>query len=306
MEVKSRQNRIMDKLYSQRNETGDVTFIVQKWKIHAHKSVLAASSPKYAAQFYGPLQDKGDIVVENISPVAFETFLQFFYLQKAEITLFNVEEVLDHAKQSLVGEFVEECVDYLKTVPDVCFVLRVAILHDLHELKNVQLMYLSENTLCVLTSQAFLANCTRGVLLEILKLESINCSEIALFGACISWAKARCIEKNLNAANTSNLRAEIGDAVYEIRFRAMSLNDFVKLYSSIEGFFAPDEMQEIMYIIGDLQDFKPTKFNQKNHRNVRNRGLEEFLSFPEVDQSRRRLGKKFKMGLDWKNMKLKN
>lgn len=63
------------KLYEQRNETGDIKFIVGLEEILAHRCVLAALSPRYKAQFYGSMPEKDIINVKDVSPAAFKEFL---------------------------------------------------------------------------------------------------------------------------------------------------------------------------------------------------------------------------------------
>lgn len=259
---KSCPKQTMERLYLDKEETGDVTFIIESQKIRAHKCVLAATSPKYKAQFYGLQPENGDIIVEGVTADAFKEFLKFFYLEKADFTPDNIEEVLSLAKQSLVEQFVEDCIEFLSTeVKDACLVYRLALLYDLKELIEVCLQYISENTMQMFKSDGFLVKCNRDMLVEILKLDSLNCKETETFEACILWAKANCISKNVNAKKMENLRAELGDAIYEIRFRSLTIGEFVHLHSLHEGFFTAAEMQEIIYMIGNLKNFQPSKFN---------------------------------------------
>lgn len=83
-------NQGMHKLYANREETGDVTFIVDSESIRAHRCVLAAFSPKYEAQLFGAMPEKGDIIVDDVSAAVFKEFLQFFYLDKVELTMENI------------------------------------------------------------------------------------------------------------------------------------------------------------------------------------------------------------------------
>ncbi|KAJ3677157.1 hypothetical protein LUZ60_002881 [Juncus effusus] len=65
-------------------ETGDgadVTFTIRGETFNAHKCVLAARSPVFRAQFFGPMKVKhGDsIIVDDIEPAVFRGFLHFIY-----------------------------------------------------------------------------------------------------------------------------------------------------------------------------------------------------------------------------------
>lgn len=70
----------LNTLYSDKNETGDAEFQVESEIVRAHRCVLAATSPKYKAQFYGLQAEEGRILLSDVSVSAFEEFLQFFYL----------------------------------------------------------------------------------------------------------------------------------------------------------------------------------------------------------------------------------
>lgn len=106
--------QMLEKLYTDRNEIGDITFVVESERIRAHRNVLAALSLKYKAQFYGPNPDKDEIFIPTIS--AFKEFLQFFYKDRVDLTMDNIETVLDLAQQSLNEEFVDICIDFLQNV----------------------------------------------------------------------------------------------------------------------------------------------------------------------------------------------
>lgn len=104
---------IMEKLYEQRHETGDIIFVIESEQIPAHRCVLAALSPRYKAQFCGAMVKKDVINVKDVSSAAFKEFLQFFYKNKVILTIKNIEDVLNLAKQSLVDELVDECTYFL-------------------------------------------------------------------------------------------------------------------------------------------------------------------------------------------------
>lgn len=104
-------------LYKDRIDTGDVKFIVESKEIWAHRSVLAALSPKYKAQFYGSIRDTGDIKVDDVSAAAFEEFLQFFY--EVTLTSGNIEGVFTLANQSLVESLLSACKTFLLATVEV-------------------------------------------------------------------------------------------------------------------------------------------------------------------------------------------
>lgn len=59
----------------------DITFEVRDEKVRAHKWILAARSPVFKAQFFGPIgkADLHTVVVEDVEPVVFKAMVNFIY-----------------------------------------------------------------------------------------------------------------------------------------------------------------------------------------------------------------------------------
>lgn len=258
----------MEQMYLDRGQTGDITFLVESQRIGAHRSVLAAHSPKYKAQFYGPNPDVGEIHVPHVSAAAFNVFLQFFYKKMVNLTTENIEMVLDLAKQSLVDEFVESCINFLIKANNLCVAYGLIDLYDIETLRLDCEQRISANTMGVFASDSFL-QCDRYVLQRILKMDTLNCTENYVFHACIAWARVQCERDNLDAEKPENLRAVLGDVIYQIRFSSFSAEEFAALHKLMEGFFTADEAIELFYMTNKLKDFKPEKFNL-NLRTSRN------------------------------------
>lgn len=256
--------QMVEQLYLDREKIGDITFIVESERIRAHRNVLAALSPKYKAQFYGPNPDQGEILIPTISAAAFKEFLQFFYKDRVNLTMDNIETVLDLAQQSLNDEFVDICIDFLKnviTTNSVCSVYRLAILYDIGPLRRDCEKLIATKTLDVFASYDF-QQCNPDVLMYILKLNTLKCTEMEVFDICIAWAQADCFQKDLNDPNPKHLRESLGDCVYQIRFSSIDAEKFAVIHKSLEGFFTTDELVELLYITTKLKDFKSKIFNQ--------------------------------------------
>ncbi|XP_055303268.1 BTB/POZ domain-containing protein 6-B-like [Sitodiplosis mosellana] len=254
----------LEKLHSERDETGDVTFIVESELIRAHRCVLATHSPKYKAQFYGAHPDKIQISVDVVSAVAFKEFLQFFYFDEIALTVENIEAVLNLAKQSLVDTFVTECINFLievVTVDNLCWAYHIAIFHDIKQLKDHCEQEISANAKKVFAGKDFI-KCDRDLLIRILKLNSLCCKETEVFDGCIAWAKAMCKQKNVDTEKGVNLRAALGKAIPEIRWSSMTVEEFAAIHNKFKGFFTADESSEIFCIISKLKNFKSERFNQ--------------------------------------------
>ena len=226
---------------------------------------MAAFSPKYRAQFYGLQPDESIVNVTDASASAFKEFLQFFYLEKVRLTSENIDMVLGLAKQSLVDEFVDECITFLLdsvTMDNLCFSFQVAVLYDIMVLKDLCQLHIISNAKLMFYTKDFI-DCDREILIEILKLDSLNCKEIDIFHACISLARASCERNGKNPAKMENLRSELGDAIKHIRFSSISIEDYAVLHKDFSGFFTPEETIDIFYIISKVKGHNSKIFNQK-------------------------------------------
>lgn len=253
-------------LFAERENTGDAVFVVQSKRIVAHRNVLAAFSPKYKAQFYGPNPDLGEIHVSDITPDAFEEFIRFFYGEMVNFTYENVEGILNQAKQCLINIFVCECELFLmRSLNDAKLIwnYRLSILYELEKLQEVCEQKIRMDLPKLIASNDFL-ECDKNVLINILSIgQLIDCKETDIFEGCISWAKAACQRKNINDKNPKNLRTQLNGVLDCICFGSFNIYKFVEINATYKGFFTTDEFVEITNIIGDLKHFRSKHFNQK-------------------------------------------
>lgn len=258
----------MEKMFLDRNETGDIKFNIDGEIIPAHRCVLAALSLEHEEKFYG-LEPHKVFNLTNVSAAAFKEFLQFYYLQKVVLTTENVETVLNLAKQSLVENFVTECVSFLVeklSMENICMAYRLAITYDIENLKELCESIISSNANDLFRTDGFI-NCDIRVLISILKLDLLDCPEAEIFKSCIAWAQNSCRKKNIDVDDMTNLRAELGDAFYEIRFGTMNHAEYAEIHKSYNGLFSTDEFTEILYMVGKIDNFKSMKFNQAPREN---------------------------------------
>lgn len=255
--------RTVGHLYLEREQTGDAIFLVEGQRIRAHRSILGAISPKYKAQFYGEYRDEGEIRVPNVLVAEFNVFLQFFYKETVDLTMDNIEAVLVLAQQSLVDKFVESCSEFLMKAIQTDKLHMVCGLADFYDIKSLRLA--CEKRIIAKTCDVFGSDefelWDRGMLLFILKLDTLNCDEIYLFYACRKWAQAECERTNLDPKKPENLRAALGDVVYQIRFSSFTVEKLTDLHISMDGFFTADETKELFYMAGKKNFYKPKLFN---------------------------------------------
>lgn len=248
--------QVTEKLYENLNETSDVEFHVGSEVIRAHRSVLAALSPKYEAQFYGKLSEKGPISVKDVSPAAFKEFLQFFYTEEVKLTIDNIEDVLNLSRQSLVYDLVTQCAEFLLhavRLDKLCWCYRLAMSHEIKTLQAFCKDYISVHIKAIFQTTDFL-NCDREVLHNILLLDTLNCKETEVFGACISWAKTVCKEKEVDIKKMSNLRSALGDVFFDIRFSSMTNEEFAAIHNLYSKLFTVSQSNEIFRVIGRAEE----------------------------------------------------
>lgn len=249
---------VSNRLYSNKDKTGDVTFASGRETVVAHKSVLATLSPKYEAQFYGIGSSNCD-VVEITEPVAaFHEFLQFFYLAEVVLTSENIEHVLSLAKDALVDEIINECFRFLSetvSVDSLCQTYHLALTYGSDGLVEFCERQIGRHSGEILASEGFLSS-NRDIVLSILQMDSLNCKETVVFNACIEWA-------NHPDQPTAQLRDVLGSLLYQIRFGTMSFEEFISCYKAHKDLFTDAERDEILFTIGNLAEFSARLFNDE-------------------------------------------
>lgn len=243
---------IPDELKLKATELGDIKFLVDGEEIAAHRSVLAALSPKYKVQFYDSMPETGTIDVTDVSAAAFREFLQFFYEDSVELTLDHMEDVINLAKQSMVDAIVAECVDFMIHAIGINKLLwcnKLATIYELTPLNEYCTELIGKHIKTLFQLEEFL-QCDRSVLCEILQIDSLDCAEMDVFEACIAWAQEKCERRGIGAGNITDFRAMLGEALYKIRFCSMNIKEFAAITINYAGLLTAAEMIEVFQAIG--------------------------------------------------------
>lgn len=231
-------------------------------KVPANKAILASGSPVFHAEFFGPIKEQGDVEIVDSSPKAFKEFLQCFYLGRVTFSMENIVDVMYLADKYDCDDCMKACVRFLMehaTTKDICSAFELAILHEHPDLKEFCKKHISLNTLSVLKSDGFLS-CSQKALCEILKSD-LRCQESIVFDRCLAWAKNACQQIGLDENVMLNVRNQLGECVYLIRFDTMTIQEFSQFTRKCEGFFTLDELDDIASSMSTT-GFISTKFNQ--------------------------------------------
>ncbi|XP_055295381.1 BTB/POZ domain-containing protein 3-like [Sitodiplosis mosellana] len=214
-------------------------------RIPAIKSVLAATSKVFNSMFYGPIKEKDDVKITDASPAAFKVFLKFFYFDEIELTADNVAEVMNLGHKYDVTECLSACGKFIEdhlSNDNLWLAYGLAIFLNHEELKKMCEVTIAIDTGKLFKSPSFM-DCDKKVLRNILKLDSLSCSETEVFDACMAWIKAASKQDTLTKELVG---AHLGESFYDIRFGSMTMEDFDAIYMANDALFSTDEYQDIV------------------------------------------------------------
>ena len=223
----------------------DVAFSCEgsRKKFFAHKYVLATSSAVFYEMFYGKLAEKNSVVrLSDTDEESVQEFLRFLYTDECNLTTNNVLFMLYLARKYMVPSLAEKCLEFFDakfTAENVFILMQQAIQFDEKKLEEKCWHFIDLETSKVVVSRGF-TDISQATLVELLKREPLNVDEVNLFKAVLKWSEAECSRKGIEA-NAKNKRAAMGNAIYQIRFSSMTLQNFGRNVSQ-SGMLTPEEM----------------------------------------------------------------
>ncbi|XP_031639201.1 uncharacterized protein LOC116351261 [Contarinia nasturtii] len=250
-------------------ELADVHFVFKPKnepivRVPAHKTLLAAASNVFATMFNGSWKEKNEVQIGDVSITVFKEFLQFFYLDRVQLTKENVSKVMNLGNMYDMGTCMTVCEKFMKRYlneDNVCEYYGLGILLDRPGLKSTCEDIIGAETKAVLKSASF-QTCDKKTMDAILKLDWLSCSEIELFEAVMSWVKTASKTEDLTK---SIVQSYLGESFHEFRFGTITFNEFVSLIPSYGKTFSFDEQQEIIQMIPD-KNFQSKMFNGKREK----------------------------------------
>ena len=198
--------------YSSRYEIG----------IHAHKYILAESSPVFKEMFESEPSVK--YIREDVNEKSIAAFLRFIYKEKCPDNFETFLEVLGLAKKYEVVSFKTTCKLEFK-VPWPAFKVIEKLLEANAEDMAEQWWPRIESRLDEIIASEYFLKINQRTLAAFLKRDTLCYPEIDLFHAVIKWCIHQCDVQGVRAT-TENVRNIIGDAIFQVRFLAISEEDF--------------------------------------------------------------------------------
>ncbi|KAJ6647428.1 BTB/POZ domain-containing protein 6-A [Pseudolycoriella hygida] len=254
------------KLYLNK-KTADIFFAfdVNKTSVRlpAHKAIMSATSDAFDAMFYGELSEGNTVKIFDATIDGFKEFLQFFYMDKVKLTMKNIADVVKLSNMYLLESAPMICERFLLgslSIENVCFGYALAIHFDLNNLEDQCENMIILNTNAVFQTDGF-KECDKSVLRHILALETLTCSEIDLFGACMDWLKTTSETEKITR---KIINEQLGNLFNDIRFGSMTLEQFSTLSSSVDGeLFSGFEYGEIIQMIASNVHHSSNKFKKE-------------------------------------------
>ncbi|XP_060600064.1 BTB/POZ domain-containing protein 6-B-like [Ruditapes philippinarum] len=208
-------------------------------KLPAHKFVLSLRSDVFEAMFYGSLA-KGDetVLIKDVKPDVMKTILRFVYTDKPKIDGNNVLPCLYAAQKYNLSGLVKQCSDFLQNNIDennVCQIIEHAIIYQMFPLQEKCISFIMDNASSVLSAPGFI-ELSHATLLNILKRDELASEEIDVFTAAMKWA-----EHNSESKSGQNMRDQLGEALFQIRFPNIPIEDFARVVTP-SGILTKEEL----------------------------------------------------------------
>lgn len=210
----------------------DVHFIVgkgsQRRRIPAHKFVLSVGSAVFDAMFNGGISSPtDDVELPDVESSAFLAMLKFLYTDEIQIGPETVMTTLYTAKKYVIPILENACVDFLKKNlrPDNAFMLLTqARLFDESQLATRCLECIDKNPSESFSAEGF-TDIDYETLFAMLKRDTLGLKESQLFQHAVRWAEHECERREITK-NPTNERKVLSQALYQIRFPLMPVEDF--------------------------------------------------------------------------------
>jgi hypothetical protein len=226
----------------------DITFTCGESKrkcFHVNKYVLATCSTVFESMFYGTLAEKASVIhLPDTDEDNLQEFFRFLYTENCAITPKNATTLLYLGRKYMVVSLTERCVDAL----DECMkpnrvleLLEEATYFDEEQLTRCwEVIDMKTNDV---VSSDYFCNISHATLISLLKRETRHIKEVDLFEAVLKWSESQC-SKNGVQTTDRNKKAFLKDAVYEIRFRLMTEEEFTE-HAISSGLLTDEQILQI-------------------------------------------------------------
>ncbi|CAG2218772.1 BTBD3_6 [Mytilus edulis] len=208
----------------------DVTFNVgaDKSPIKAHKYMLASASPVFYSMFEGPLSEKGDVDIADITPEYFSMMLQYIYTDKIVIDAKNIKGLLYGSEKYMLPTLKDKCNEFLTSSLNkdhACVVFQTA--HDFHmkDLETDALNYIFKKGRACFESDDLL-HLSSDCLKLIVESDKLYCDETTIYQRMVQWSKLRCEEQSMSMTDENQYNVLHQNIEWNIPIHTSSLRSY--------------------------------------------------------------------------------
>ncbi|KAK3605339.1 hypothetical protein CHS0354_033828 [Potamilus streckersoni] len=211
----------------------DVTFTFRSEEevveVKGHTVILAARSPVFQAMFFGQMERKREVEIEDASPESFKLFLKCLYTDDVDLDEESVIRVIEIAHKYQLGYLLDLCSEQLAKsirVDNACHILNLAVFYNLNKLQKEACNFVDDHVHEILETPGFM-NISVETLRVMLAGDTLYDEELNIFRKCVDWAENKCKEQNLEPSD-QNKRNALGDAFFFLRLPSLSLFDYTE------------------------------------------------------------------------------
>ena len=125
--------------HSGEQKFADFVFKVENEKIAAHRAILAARSPVFAAMFQPDRQQKStnEVEIKDVTPAAFKALLRFIYTGRCQVGMW-AEDLFMAAIKYDIKDLIQIGAKEMEKKLTADNVVRLLILSDLHQANDLK------------------------------------------------------------------------------------------------------------------------------------------------------------------------
>ncbi len=202
----------------------DVELKAEQQTISAHKAVLSAATPYFAAMFAGKFKETRSrvVAVKDVTFVGLKNVVECIYTTEIDINDDNIDDILPAAHLLQMNDIVEECKEWMlaKLTEANCFnFLRLAEKYNIDTVETAITEFVLKNFMAISKTKGF-TEISQQALCRYLSSDTLktDTDEFSVFTAAKTWI-------NMNKIRDSNI---IIDIMKHVRFALIPLTPLSK------------------------------------------------------------------------------
>jgi hypothetical protein len=201
----------------------------EKYPIKAHKVFLVSSSDVFKSMFCGDLQEKNNVVVEDIEQDVFLEMLRYIYAKVVNIDHNNVFKIMYAASKYIIIPLEKLCGNFIQahtTESNALEFFEAAHLFDVPDVEKACLKFVLQNPIHYFEDPKFM-ELSKTALEKIIKQPNINCTSLDLEMVTLKWLKNQdpSTPDNFGEINLASIGLKMNDFRNKVFFNAR-VNDF--------------------------------------------------------------------------------